>query len=88
MCSQGTGRNRRSAAVASVMSAGMAGLLASVRSVRGLRGLDEQGVLVGISSGAALYCALQYARQYEDKNIAVILPDSGDRYLSTDLFEV
>ena len=47
-----------------------------------------QGVLVGISSGAALYCALQYARQYEDKNIAVILPDSGDRYLSTDLFEV
>ena len=47
-----------------------------------------QGVLVGISSGAALYSALQYARQYENKNIVVIMPDSGDRYMSSDLFEV
>lgn len=48
----------------------------------------NEGVLVGISSGAALYGALTLAEkdEYKDKNIVVILPDTGDRYLSTDLY--
>ena len=48
-----------------------------------------EGILVGISSGAALKAAVELAKQekYKDKNIVVILPDSGDRYLSTPLFE-
>lgn len=48
-----------------------------------------EGILVGISAGAALKAAVELARQeeYKDKNIVVVLPDSGDRYLSTPLFE-
>ena len=48
-----------------------------------------EGVLVGISSGAALCGAIEIARKenYENKNIVVLFPDSGDRYLSTKLFE-
>lgn len=47
-----------------------------------------QGVLVGISSGAALFGALTLAEkdEYKGKNIVVLLPDTGDRYLSTDLY--
>lgn len=49
----------------------------------------SDGILVGISSGAALYAASQLAKQaqYASKNIVVVLPDTGERYLSTDLFE-
>lgn len=48
----------------------------------------SEGILVGISSGAALYGALTLAKkdEYKGKNIVVLLPDTGDRYLSTDLY--
>lgn len=46
-----------------------------------------EGILVGISSGAALYGALMLAEENPGKTIVVLLPDTGDRYLSTDLFK-
>jgi cysteine synthase len=49
----------------------------------------EEGILAGISSGAAVWAALEVAARskHEGHNVVVVLPDTGERYLSTDLFE-
>ena len=47
----------------------------------------EEGILAGISSGAAVFAALEIASKEEGKKIVAILPDVGDRYLSTGIFD-
>ena len=58
----------------------------AIRTSRELAKIE--GLLVGISSGAAVYAALQLAKQpeHKGKNIVAILPDTGERYLSTELY--
>jgi cysteinyl-tRNA synthetase len=48
----------------------------------------DEGLLVGMSSGAAMHVAVELARQLESGVVVAILPDGGDRYLSTSLFQV
>ena len=49
----------------------------------------KEGILVGISSGAAMWAAIQISQRHENegKTIVVILPDTGERYISTEMFE-
>ena len=49
---------------------------------------SKEGLLVGISSGANFYVAKELAKKYPNKNILTILHDTGERYLSTELFEI
>lgn len=50
---------------------------------------NKEGILCGISSGAAVYAAMKLSQEsrYKGKNIVVLLPDTGERYLSTELFD-
>lgn len=50
--------------------------------------VKKEGIFVGSSSGAAMYAALEIAKKIEKGNIVVIFPDRGEKYLSTDLFQV
>jgi len=47
----------------------------------------KEGILAGISAGAAMFATIKLSERDENKNIIVIIPDTGERYLSTDLFK-
>jgi cysteine synthase B len=49
--------------------------------------VDKEGIFVGMSSGAAMYAALEVAKKIESGRIVVIFPDRGEKYLSTNLFQ-
>lgn len=47
----------------------------------------KEGIFCGISSGANVFAALREAREHPEKRIVAVLPDGGDRYLSTGMFD-
>ncbi|MBW2965873.1 cysteine synthase A [Candidatus Woesearchaeota archaeon] len=49
--------------------------------------IKKEGIFVGMSSGAAMYAALEIAKKIDSGTVVVIFPDRGEKYLSTDLFE-
>lgn len=49
--------------------------------------VKTEGILTGISSGASLFATIQTAKDVKDKNIVVVLPDGGEKYLSTELYK-
>jgi cysteine synthase B len=49
--------------------------------------VSQEGIFVGMSSGAAMYAALEIAKQIKSGTIVVIFPDRGEKYLSTNLFK-
>jgi cysteine synthase B len=49
--------------------------------------IREEGIFVGMSSGAAMYAAIETAKKIDSGVIVVIFPDRGEKYLSTSLFE-
>lgn len=72
------------------------GIYSEIIRVKGANAIEtaktlgkREGILAGISSGAAVYAALQLAKrpEFQNKNIVTILPDTGERYLSTSLFQ-
>ena len=79
--------------VPDVLNTGIVDEILKVRNeeafAAGLRLAKEEGLLVGISSGAAVHAALELAKRPENKGklIVAILPDTGERYLSTVLFQ-
>ena len=48
----------------------------------------QEGIFIGMSSGAALYAALEIAKKIDSGIIVAIFPDRGEKYLSTDLFKI
>jgi cysteine synthase B len=48
--------------------------------------IEKEGIFAGMSSGAAMYAAIEVARKIQSGVIVVILPDRGEKYLTTNLF--
>ncbi len=86
---QGIGANFIPAVMNTAMLTGVIGVSAEDAGRTARAAAEQEGMLIGISSGAALYAALQLAEkpEFAGKRIVVVLPDTGERYLSTWLFD-